>query len=77
MINFSFNTPQYIINIILILFRLGNAAKVIGYTANGEASDWMLAEKGIISLSPELGNDNKISSEKFYPEKNEIFPILE
>jgi hypothetical protein len=51
--------------------------KAIGYTANGEASDWMLGEKGIISLSPELGNDNKDASERFYPEKSEIFPILE
>ena len=27
----------------------------INYSANGEASDWMLGERKVISLSPELG----------------------
>lgn len=33
----------------------GNGASTIAYTANGEASDWMLHELGIYALSPELG----------------------
>ena len=33
----------------------GNAMTAIRYEANGEASDWMLAEHGIIAVSPELG----------------------
>ncbi len=28
------------------------------YTANGEASDYMLAEKGIYAISPELGTSD-------------------
>lgn len=33
------------------------------YTANGEASDYMLAERGIFAVSPELGtSDNKTMS---------------
>ena len=37
----------------------GNGATSIGYTANGEASDWMLHELGIYAASPELGIDNR------------------
>jgi len=33
----------------------GNGSTTIGYTANGEASDWMLHELGIYAMSPELG----------------------
>jgi hypothetical protein len=33
----------------------GNGMKAIKYSANGEASDWMLGIHGIIALSPELG----------------------
>lgn len=28
---------------------------------NGDASDWFLGAKGIIALSPELGNENELS----------------
>ena len=44
--------------------------------ANGEATDWMFGKQGIISLSPELGDDN-LNSNRFYPDKSEIIPILE
>ena len=37
------------------MLRFGNALKLVNYPANGEASDWMLHDMGIISLSPELG----------------------
>ena len=43
---------------LLIYFRFGNAAKAIGYTTNGEASDWLLAAHGVISISPELGDEH-------------------
>ena len=33
----------------------GNGHTTIGYTANGEASDWMLHEMGVFAMSPELG----------------------
>ena len=44
---------------------VGNAKKLIDYVANGEASDWMFAEKKIISWSPELGNRDH-TSDNFY-----------
>ena len=44
---------------------MGNGAKTVGYTANGEASDWMLAERGIYALSPELGTQS-LDSQKFF-----------
>lgn len=37
----------------------------------------MLGKMGIISLSPELGDDNLKKSDQFYPDKSEIIPILE
>ncbi len=43
----------------------GNAIDTIYYTANGEASDWMLHDKNIISISPELGLSDF---------KNDFFP---
>lgn len=36
-------------------YQVGNAISTINYTANGEASDWMLAELGIFAVSVELG----------------------
>ena len=36
-------------------YSFGNAVDTIGYTANGEASDWMLGERGIYAISPEIG----------------------
>lgn len=39
----------------------GNGKTAIQYDANGEASDWMLGEHGIVAISPELGTNNKQS----------------
>jgi len=39
--------------------------KAVGYTASGEASDWMLLKKGIFAWSPELGT-NDDNSQDFY-----------
>jgi len=36
----------------------GNAVNTVNYPANGEMSDWVLSEYGIISLSPELGTND-------------------
>ena len=49
----------------------GNAIKAINYTANGEASDWMLGEHGIISMSPELGERNS-DTNAFYLSKEQV-----
>lgn len=32
---------------------------MVKYSADGEASDWMLGEKNIIAFSPELGSSNQ------------------
>lgn len=40
---------------------------LLGYNSDGEASDWMLAEKGILAFSPELGSEDE-RSESFYPD---------
>lgn len=37
----------------------GNAIEMVKYSADGEASDWMLGEKNIIAFSPELGSSNE------------------
>ena len=47
-------------------YQFGNGVSTIGYTANGEASDWMLHELGIYAMSPELGTNNSRSSEYFF-----------
>ena len=45
---------------------------------NRDVSDWMLGKMGIISLNAQLDEESlsKFYCE-FYPEKNEIVPILE
>ena len=30
---------------------------MVEYSANGEASDWMALDRGIMAFSPELGNE--------------------
>lgn len=45
---------------------IGNGYKTVEYNANGEAADWFLLKKNIVSFSPELGTKN-ISTELFYP----------
>lgn len=55
--------------------KSGNAQETIKYTANGEASDWMLGEHGIIALSPELGDD-LLSDDAFFPSKDAILRVL-
>jgi hypothetical protein len=37
----------------------GNGYTMVQYSANGEASDWMLGKHGIYALSPELGTHVK------------------
>jgi len=34
----------------------GNAIEMVGYSTDGEASDWMFGEREIIAFSPELGS---------------------
>eukprot|EP00347_Sterkiella_histriomuscorum_P015559 403356572 len=55
----------------------GNGMQTIGYDANGEASDWMLGELGIISFSPELGTASKKADKFFISEKKVIQGVLQ
>ena len=59
-----------------INFLFGNADKTIKYIANGDATDWFLGKKNILSFSPELGNGNK-NSDYFYPNREITFDVLE
>ena len=38
--------------------KMGNGATTVEYTANGEASDYLLNNKGIYAISPEIGTFN-------------------
>ena len=57
-------------------FLFGNADNTIKYITNGDATDWFLGAKKILSFSPELGNGNK-ESDIFYPNKIITFDIIE
>ena len=37
---------------------MGNGKEMVKYYSNGEASDWILSETGIIAMSPELGSQD-------------------
>eukprot|EP01017_Pseudomicrothorax_dubius_P036258 TRINITY_DN5174_c0_g1_i11.p2 TRINITY_DN5174_c0_g1~~TRINITY_DN5174_c0_g1_i11.p2 ORF type:complete len:217 (+),score=42.33 TRINITY_DN5174_c0_g1_i11:520-1170(+) len=53
----------------------GNSVQTVRYPCNGEASDWMFAERNIIALSPELGS-NKEESDDFFTAPSVIPEIL-
>ena len=57
-------------------FLFGNADKTLDYMTNGEATDWLLGKKSILSFSPELGN-GKNNSNTFFPNRNITMDILE
>ena len=59
-----------------INFLFGNADKTIKYITNGDATDWFLGKKNILSFSPELGNGNT-NSDYFYPNRQISFDVLE
>jgi hypothetical protein len=58
---------------------MGNGKTTVGYEANGEASDWMLGAKKILSFSPELGvyhTGMESGYESFYPPIDKAFFII-
>ena len=57
-------------------FLIEKADKTIYYITNGEATDWLLGKKNILSFSLELGNGDK-NSNKFFPNRKTCFDILE
>lgn len=54
----------------------GNAIETVNYSTDGEASDWMLGEHGIISFSPELGSFNPKAQDFIIP-KNLIYDVIQ
>jgi len=56
--------------------KLGNGAMTVNYEANGEASDWMLGDRGIIAMSPELGIADKRSNAFFIKQPSVIKDVI-
>lgn len=48
---------------------------MVGYSTNGEATDWMFGEKEIIAFSPELGSVID-EANTFYCPKDLIFDVI-
>jgi hypothetical protein len=61
---------------VLDLSVTGNGATTIGYTANGEASDWMLQSHDVYSLSPELGTMSTRTANFFIKNPNDIKSLV-
>lgn len=56
--------------------KYGNAIEMVSYNTYGEASDWMLGEKGIVAFSPELGSE-KEDTDTFFMPRDLIFEVIE
>ena len=56
--------------------KYGNAIETVGYSTDGEGSDWMLGEHNIISFSPELGSFNE-AAQTFILPKDLIYSVIE
>lgn len=55
----------------------GNGGITVSYTANGEASDYLLGVKGLYSMSPELGTSSKISETFFIQKFSDMQTIVQ
>jgi hypothetical protein len=55
---------------------MGNGAASINYTANWEASDWMLEERGIYAMSPELGTHDEATKTFFIKEWSTLQKVV-
>ena len=58
-------------------YTFGNGATTIGYTANGEASDWMLQERGIYAMSPEIGIEDSRSNTFFIKDPSVLLDVCQ
>ena len=54
----------------------GNTMQTVHFPANGEATDWMSTQNGMIAMSPELGIHDS-STDKFFPDQKYVQPIME
>lgn len=57
--------------------KFGNSMSVIKYQANGEASDWMLAEHGIYSMGIEMGTSDNRTNVFFIEDEAVLQSLLE
>ena len=57
-------------------YTFGNGATTICYTANGEASDWMLGERGVYAISPELGTHSRKSEHFFIKSEKALMDVV-
>lgn len=53
-------------------YKSGPAGKILGYTTTGESDDWMYNKMGILSMSPEIGDE----AYGFRPDKKYIDKIV-
>ena len=56
-------------------YTFGNAINTVHYMTIGDATDWFLIDKKILSFSPELGIEDK-NSRVFYPNRNITFEVM-
>lgn len=54
-------------------FIHGTGMQTVGYITNGDSDDWMYAEKGIYSMTPEVGDGD----DGFYPVQERIIPLCQ
>jgi len=53
-------------------FVPGLGSETVGYNSNGDSDDWMYGEKGIFSMTPEVGDEE---ADGFYPPRERIIPL--
>ena len=54
-------------------YFLGTGYETVGYGVNGDSDDWMYGAEGIITYTPEVGEN----SDGFWPSSNRIVPLAE
>ena len=54
-------------------FVYGTGMQTVGYITNGDSDDWMYGDKGIYSMTPEVGDPD----DGFYPVRERIIPLCQ
>jgi hypothetical protein len=54
-------------------FVYGTGTQTVGYITNGDSDDWMYGERGIYSMTPEVGDPD----DGFYPVRERIIPLCQ
>lgn len=55
---------------------MGNAANTVMYHGNGDGTDWMSRQNGILAMTPEIGTNN-FATNSFFPDQEFVQPIIE